>query len=475
MRLRLCAPLAALMSLSAASAAAALPTIDNLGTLGGTSSAGADINNSGQVTGRSNTASGASHAFLYNGTPGSGGVMHDLGTLGGTWSFGQALNNSGQVAGGSSASGNFPEHGFLYTGTPGSGGVMLAIGFAGGISSYASGVNDSGQIVGGTFSSGGDPDSTYAFFTAPGSSGLMDYHFLPSLGGNATYGRAINDSGQIVGESEYTPEHFGTHAFLHIDFIMHDLGTLGGGSSKAFAINNSGQVAGESEYTPEHFGTHAFLYTGTPGSGGVMHDLGTLGGTFSSASSINVAGDIVGWSHTAEGEAHAFVYTGTPGVDGVMIDLDAWLDANNPGEGVKWTLESANGLNDNGLITGSGIYDDGPGGLNDGARAFVLDASSLLSHPSSSADFNGDGDVDGEDLDAWSGGFGLAGGAAREDGDADGDKDVDGADFLVWQRQVSGATAIHATVPEPAAGVLALLGSTVAGLGSRRVRHMSQI
>ena len=61
-----------------------------------------------------------------------------------------------------------------------------------------------------------------------------------------------------------------------------------------------------------------------------------------------------------------------------MIDLDAWLDANNPTEGAKWTLIRARGLTDTGLITGDGYYNDGPGGLSDGTRAFLLDASSLV-------------------------------------------------------------------------------------------------
>jgi hypothetical protein len=72
------------------------------------------------------------------------------------------------------------------------------------------------------------------------------------------------------------------------------------------------------------------------------------------------------------------LYVGTPGVDGHMIDLDAWLDANNPTEGAKWTLIRARGLTDTGLITGDGYYNDGPGGLSDGTRAFLLDASSLV-------------------------------------------------------------------------------------------------
>jgi hypothetical protein len=60
-----------------------------------------------------------------------------------------------------------------------------------------------------------------------------------------------------------------------------------------------------------------------------------------------------------------------------MIDLDTWLDAVNPAEGANWELTVASGLTDGGLITGTGYYNDGPGGLSDGYRAFILDASGI--------------------------------------------------------------------------------------------------
>src|SRR5437773_1471154 len=53
-------------------------------------------------------------------------------------------------------------------------------------------------------------------------------------------------------------------------YAVTDLGTLGGPSSQALGINNSGQVVGESDLPG---GRHAFLYDGMR-----MRDVGTLGG-----------------------------------------------------------------------------------------------------------------------------------------------------------------------------------------------------
>lgn len=72
------------------------------------------------------------------------------------------------------------------------------------------------------------------------------------------------------------------------------------------------------------------------------------------------------------------------------------------------------------------------------------------------ADFNTDGDVDGDDLAIWETNYSV-----NATADTDGDSDSDGADFLAWQRQYTGsvgeASASTSAVPEPATvGLLAL-------------------
>jgi probable HAF family extracellular repeat protein len=251
---------------------------------------------------------------------------------------------------------------------------------------------------------------------------------LGTLAGvGSSVGNGINDTGQVVGASLNAA--FRSHAFLYSGSpgaggTMVDLGgVLPGGDvnqsgSEAFAINNAGQITGEARAADGR--QHAFLYSGTPGAGGAMVDIGPTG-VDSTGLAINEAGSIVGLVWVGPVTSHACRYTGTPGTGGALLDLgsgaaddineaglavgqtinagssraalwqndaaatvvnlDEWLDATNPTLGSSWTLLRAFGINDHGIVTGGGIYNDGPGGLSDGTRAFILDASSLVPEP----------------------------------------------------------------------------------------------
>ena len=85
----------------------------------------------------------------------------------------------------------------------------------------------------------------------------------------------------------------------------------------------------------------------------------------------------------------------------------------------------------------------------------------------SPADFDKDGDVDGDDLAIWSA---VVGSGA--DADADQDGDSDGHDYLIWQREFAppgvGASAGAAAVPEPTGLIYLFIGMPAVLSRSRR-------
>ncbi len=116
------------------------PLMD-LGTLGGDSSTGVVISDSGLVAGSSDTANREAHAFLFSGA----GPLTDLGTLGAGYSWPRAVNNYGQVVGVSAVKNSTVYHSFLY-----SDGLMYDLAaFAPGWEVLdVVGINDRGQIIG---------------------------------------------------------------------------------------------------------------------------------------------------------------------------------------------------------------------------------------------------------------------------------------------------------------------------------------
>ena len=90
----------------------------------------------------------------------------------------------------------------------------------------------------------------------------------------------------------------------------------------------------------------------------------------------------------------------------------------------------------------------------------------FLSELTTPGDFDGDGDVDGDDFLIWQNSFATLSGANLSDGDGDGDGDVDGDDFLTWQNAFPFPAILATAIPEPA--TLSLLIAAVFVLAGGR-------
>ena len=107
----------------------------------------------------------------------------------------------------------------------------------------------------------------------------------------------------------------GAAGSMQARWVVTDLGTLGGKESSAAAINDRGQVVGQSD-TKTKGVWHAFLW-----QNGKMTDLGSFTGN-SEANDINERGQVVGTSDTAKMQSwgdptsHAFLWQ-----NGKMLDL----------------------------------------------------------------------------------------------------------------------------------------------------------
>lgn len=162
--------------------------------------------------------------------------------------------------------------------------------------------------------------------------GTAEVTDLGTLGGDESFGFAINNLDQVVGLSRLAGNQE-AHLFLYDNGQLLDLSALnnfepGDYGPRAHAINDSGQVAA---IIPN---SHAAILL--PGQ---TTDLGTLGGIYSVVLGINNSGRAVGYYSSPEFHQQAFVYD-----SGTLTPLGPF--------GAEAT-SVATAINDSGMIVGS--------------------------------------------------------------------------------------------------------------------------
>lgn len=329
--------------------------LTNLGTLpGGFNSFAVSINVSNAIAGTSENGETdpllgipECHPVLWE----DGGVV-DLGTLGGYEGLAVAVNNRGRVVGiaTNAVPDSFPgfPNGILW-GTQSrafrwENGIMQDLGTLGGTDATSSYVNDRGQIAGMSYTNTTINQTTGLPTQDPflwDDGKLSD---LGTLGGTYGFPNAINNRGEVVGQSNLAGDS-SYHPFRWKRGMLLDLGTLGGSNGFASSLNDAGEVVGRGDVAGSQV-HHAFLW-----KHGAMTDLGIPpgGGPCSTAYSINSKGQIVGDSGVCNVGGPPFLWE-----HGAIYNLN---DLALPGSDL--TLEDVDTINDRGEIACVGVLANG--------------------------------------------------------------------------------------------------------------------
>lgn len=363
-----------ILSAVAPSANAQLPPaykVTDLGNLGGNSTESDDsgdvalgVSSSGYITGNSEQADGSPAIFRYF----APGPMENVGIVDGFYASGRHINDAGTVVGTSTftPSGDFDNGPFTPVrarqGEPLEN-LGLPANFAMG---EALGVNNSEVIVGRVEDENFSNSRPFVYTDDGG------YQILGTLGGTFGGANAISEGGVVVGFAEIagggtrafrvTPDASGNYPTL--DPAQHMLPALDDASGSTFtnalAISANGQfIAGGTRAADQN--VHGFIYDETNG----IRDLGLLPSTNRAfAGGVNSHGIAVGFGNLTDinGDFAGFAAWAWSEEQG-LVPLDDLL---GPTSADMWRIERTHGINDSGLIVGTGYN------LRDGTQHALL-------------------------------------------------------------------------------------------------------
>lgn len=227
-----------------------------------------DLNNAGVIVGR-RALFDASGLLVEQACRWTAGTLQDLGTLGGSSSDAFAINTAGTVVGQSHLADNLTLRACVWiNGQPHDLGAIATGATA---KSSAADLNDSGRVVGWSEVTGGQPHACAFQIDANGA--VTSRTDLGVLGGGNSYAYGVNDNGEIVGTSD-------SRGFIWRSGVIADLNTLippGAGwfIGSGAAINDNGQIVADGV---QNGFTHALLLTPVSCIKGDVNDDGRVDG-----------------------------------------------------------------------------------------------------------------------------------------------------------------------------------------------------
>lgn len=296
-------------------------SVTYLGTLGGSDSHGADLNEKGQVVGHSTTAAGATRAFLWE-----AGTMTDLGRDLGTESRAVGINESGQVVG--TFTRDCP---LSFLREPGAAGAVTVIGICG---DRAVDVNDSAQVLIRWFEGYEKKSGLWRNGTYTPLKGYPYYtHYVQGL--------LLNDRGQVLGTYLTSVSGSLVEEYAWLSTTDHPRSLYSRYTPRA--INDRGEVA----YSCSQPGGPACDGYVQPVYYGAVHPIPQIGRT-----NTNVPAGIN--NHTQV--AGTFAFSRSPGGEEVRRPF-LWENGNTyavlPTD-AAWEIDGVSAINDAGVILAHG-------------------------------------------------------------------------------------------------------------------------